>query len=96
MIRVTFLLAEDRPPFRTLWEGELPDVPLPGEPIAFNDRIYRVAERSWRFGTEVREAKTLEPVRDFVTVMACGVMLVQIGGSPHVVVSPGSSLGVEH
>lgn len=90
MIRVTFLLAEDRPPFRNLWEGDLPAVPLPDEPIAFNGRTYRVLERAWRFGTEQKAAKTIEPVIDEVVVMGCGVLVQQISGPPHVVVSPGS------
>ena len=80
---VTFLLGDDRPPFRSLWEGELPAVPLPGEPIAFNDRIYRVVERSWRFGT-VKERG------EMVTQLAVGVLLTQISGAPHVTIAPGT------
>lgn len=91
MILVTCILADDGPPFRTLWEGELPAVPLPDEPFAFNGRIYRVVERSWRFGTVEKMAKTLEPIHDTVTVLACGLMLTQVGGPPHVMVSPGSA-----
>ena len=87
LIRVTFLLAEHRPPFRTLWEGDLPAVPDAGEPFAFGGRIYRVLERSWRMGTEKRKAQTLEPVEDDVTVVACGVLLQQEGGPAHVLVS---------
>lgn len=85
LIRVTFLLAEDRPPFRQLWEGDLPQVPDPNEPIAFNDRIYKVMERSWRFGTERVDAPGREPIHEERMVLACGILLTQIGGPAHVV-----------
>lgn len=78
---VTFLLGDDRPPYRQLWEGELEAAPLPGEPIGFNNRIYRVLERSWRFGQAPATGAGPAPV-----VLACGIMLTQIAGAPHVTI----------
>lgn len=93
---VTFLLAEDRPPFRVLAEAELPTVPDPGEPIALNGRTYRVMERSWRLGIEpVQERDAVfesEPPDEPVIRLGVGLLLEQIGGPPHVVVAPGAAL----
>ena len=86
MIIVTFLLGDGRPPFRQLWEGELPQVPNEGEPIAFNERIYRVLERSWRIGLATEEEQTaLGPMNGPKKVrMGCGLLLTQIAGPAHV------------
>lgn len=84
---VTMLLGDGRPPFRQLWEGELPAVPDAGEPLAFNGRIYKVLERSWRFGTAPVTTETaLGPMNGPAQVqIAVGLMLTQIAGPPHVV-----------
>jgi hypothetical protein len=83
---VTMLLADDRPPFRKLWEGELPAVPEAGEPIAFNGRQYRVVERSWRFGVApTQEDTVLGPMNGPEKVrVGVGLLLQQIGGPSHV------------
>lgn len=83
---VTMLLGDDRPPFRRLWEGELPVVPDAGEPLAFNGRVYRVMERSWRFGTPSGSPQLgLAPMNGGAPVeIAVGLMLTQIAGPPHV------------
>lgn len=89
MLIVTFLLADDRPPFRKLWEGELPTVPDAGEPIAFNGRIYRVQERSWRIGVET-DGAALQPVNvEQVVRVGVGLLLTQIGGPAHVALASG-------
>lgn len=89
---VTFLLADDQPPFRKLWEGELPAVPDAGEPIGFNGRVYRVVERSWRFGAAKPVTNTVLGMADVpgeqpIIQLAVGVLLTQIDGSPHVTVN---------
>lgn len=83
---VTMLLAADRPPFRTLWEGELPAIPDVNEPLAFNGRQYRVMERSWRFGTApTAEETVLGPMNGPASVqVGVGLLLTQIGGPTHV------------
>lgn len=90
-IIVTMLLADDRPPFRVLWEGELDAIPDPGEPLSFNGRIYRVVERSWRFGTtSTEEATVLGPMNGPAAVrVAVGLLLTQIGGPEHVTLASG-------
>ena len=84
---VTMLLADGGPPYRTIWEGELEAVPDAGEPLAFNSRIYRVVERSWRFGTaSTPEDTVLGPMNGPARVkVACGLMLTQLAGPAHVV-----------
>jgi hypothetical protein len=88
---VTMLLADDRPPFRVLWEGELPCVPDVGEPLSFNTRNYRVLERSWRFGTAPTEQQTaLGPMNGPASVqVAVGLLLTQIGGPAHIALASG-------
>jgi hypothetical protein len=88
---VTMLLADDRPPFRVLWEGELSDIPLPQEPLAFNGRQYRVVERSWRFGTAPTATDTvLGPMNGPASVqVGVGLLLEQIGGPPHIALVSG-------
>lgn len=87
---VTMLLGDDRPPFRKLWEGELPAIPDIGEPLAFNGRQYRVLERSWRFGTAPTQEQTvLGPMNGPATVqVGVGLLLQQIGGPSHVALAP--------
>jgi hypothetical protein len=88
---VTMLLAADRPPFRTLWEGELPEVPATGEPLSFNGRQYRVLERSWRFGNAATQEDTvLGPMNGPAKVrVGVGLLLEQIGGPSHVALVSG-------
>lgn len=88
---VTMLLAADRPPFRVLWEGELPAIPDMGEPLSFNGRQYRVLERSWRFGNApTPEATLLGPMNGPASVqVGVGLLLEQIGGPPHVALVTG-------
>lgn len=83
---VTMLLGDDRPPFRVVWEGELPVVPDAGEPLSFNGRQYRVTERSWRFGMRSKEQPTaLGPMNGPASIdVGVGLLLTQIGGPPHV------------
>jgi hypothetical protein len=83
---VTMLLGDDNPPYRNIWEGELPAVPDPGEPLSFNGRIYRVVERSWRFGMARSEEDTvLGPMNGPAKVeVGVGLLLTQISGPPHV------------
>lgn len=84
---VTMLLGDGPPPFRQLWEGQLEAVPDAGEPIAFNGRVYRVVERSWRFGTAPTQQETvLGPMNGPASVqVAVGLMLSQIAGPSHMV-----------
>ena len=86
LLLVTFLLGDDQPPFRQLWEGELTQVPDAGEPLSFNGRIYRVVERSWRFGEHRdTESTVLGPMNGPAKVrVGVGLLLTQIAGPPHV------------
>ena len=85
-MKVSILLA-DRPipPFRLLWEGDLPAVPDAGEPFAFDNRQYKVLERSWRFGlAEVTKDTVLGPMSSRELDVGVGLLVQQIGGVPHV------------
>jgi len=81
---VTIILAVGAPPYRVIWEGELPAVPDNGELLEFNARQYQVVQRSWRFGATPIDMTNLGQALNGSPriIMGCGLLVIDPDNPP--------------